>query len=69
MPSRKKDPMHLKDNLKRLEEILSERQNPSYAAATRLAGKGSASVGRTSPLLYHQPKTSGSQTIGAEADA
>lgn len=56
VPSRKKDPMLIKAGLKKLEEILADRQNPQYTAATRLAGKGDLSIGRTSPLLYHQPK-------------
>ena len=59
--SRKKDPLHMKDGLKKLEEILADRQNPHYTAATRIAGKGDSSIGRTSPLLYHHPK-------GAEPD-
>lgn len=57
---RKKDPFSIKPTLKRLEEIVVERQSMSHNVASRIAGKGSPAVGRTSPLLYHQPNKSSS---------
>ena len=40
VPSRKKDPLLIKVGLKKLEEILADRQNPQYTAADSSGWEG-----------------------------